>query len=71
MIDKMLASKARLTPETGYNLVGVDAFETEPGEELYLIDSFTSKSAAEKAKSEFALVNPKEVTYIYPAPGET
>jgi hypothetical protein len=69
-VKKRLAAKARMTPKSGHNLVGVDTFETEPGDELYLVDNFPSKEAAKAAMKKRLEADPKEVLHIYSAPSE-
>ena len=43
--------KLSLTPESGFNLVGIDPFEV-PGKKLYLIEHFDLYQEALKAKKE-------------------
>ena len=59
-----LHAKVRLTPDEGYNLVGVDDFE-EAGNELYLIDSFDTRVEAEQAMKTRKSEDADEVVYIY------
>ena len=44
-----LDDRARFTPKTGWNLVGVDTFAI-PGEQLYLISHHGKRAEAEAAK---------------------
>ena len=68
-ISTILAAKRRMTPKKGANLVGVDAFETEPGEELYLISHHPTREAAEEALTARKAKHADEVVYIY-GPGD-
>ena len=43
--------KIKLTPETGFNLVGIDYFE-EPGNQLYLVEHFEMYQDALNAKKD-------------------
>jgi len=48
-VERSIATRKSLTPEEGWNLVGVDAHE-EPGEELYLISYHDTRVEADAAK---------------------
>lgn len=54
--------KLALTPESGFNLVGIDPFEV-PGKKLYLIEHFDMYQDALKAKNERK--NPNEYLILY------
>ena len=54
--------KLSLTPESGFNLVGIDPFEV-PGKKLYLIEHFDLYQEALKAKKERK--NPDEYLILY------
>lgn len=54
--------KLLLTPESGFNLVGIDPFEI-PGKQLYLIEHFDMYQDALKAKKERK--NPDEYLILY------
>jgi hypothetical protein len=54
--------KARLTPESGFNLVGIDPFETR-GNQLYLIEHFECYQDALSAKK--SRKNPDEYLILY------
>lgn len=56
-------AKMEMVPSAGFNLVGVDTFEWDPGAELYFIAHFETREEAEKAQKERN--NPFERTYIY------
>lgn len=47
--DSFAKEKKKLTPENGFNLVGIDYFETPEGQ-LYLIDHFDLYQDALNAK---------------------
>lgn len=51
-----------LTPESGFNLVGIDPFESE-GNRLYLVDHFDMYQDALKAKK--GRKNPDEYIILY------
>ncbi|MBI1828722.1 MAG: hypothetical protein HY222_01625 [Thaumarchaeota archaeon] len=40
------------TPETGFNLVGIDCFEF-PGEKIYLIGHFDTREEAKKEQAKY------------------
>ena len=52
-------------PGKGYNVVGVDDYES-PGNELFLVGNFPTKSAAEKAKKAREKQAPGNKFYVYP-----
>lgn len=54
--------KIALTPESGFNLVGIDPFE-EPGKKLYLIEHFERYQEALEAKK--SRKNPDEYLILY------
>jgi hypothetical protein len=54
--------KLLLIPESGFNLVGIDPFET-PGKKLYFIEHFDLYQEALKAKKERK--NPDEYLILY------
>jgi hypothetical protein len=62
---KRWEAKARFKPETGWNLVGVDTYEREPGEELYLVGNYPTEGAANKAREQRLKSNPHEVLHVY------
>ena len=49
--DIFEGQKIKLTPETGFNLVGIDYFE-EPGNQLYLVEHFEMYQDALNAKKD-------------------
>ncbi len=63
-VEKMMAAKARFIPKDGYNVVGVDTYEREPGEELYLIGHFKDHGQAETARAKHA-ESSEDPVYIY------
>jgi len=63
-LDKRLAAKDEFTPDSGFNLVGMDDFE-DPGDELYLVGNFPSKNAAELARDVRLKDDPNEKLFIY------
>ena len=54
--------KIALTPESGFNLVGIDPFEG-PGKKLYLIEHFERYQEALEAKK--SRKNPDEYLILY------
>ena len=54
--------KLALTPESGFNLVGIDPFEI-PGKKLYFIEHFDLYQDALRAKKERS--NPDEYLILY------
>jgi hypothetical protein len=54
--------KITLTPEAGFNLVGIDPFETT-GKKLYLIEHFDRYQDALEAKK--SRKNPEEYLILY------
>lgn len=57
------SEKARLTPESGFNLVGIDPFESS-GNQLYLIEHFERYQDALNAKK--SRKNSDEYMILYP-----
>lgn len=49
-INGILENKKKFIPKSGYNLVGVDLFEIDPKDALFLVDHFDDRAGAEKAK---------------------
>ena len=58
--------KIKLTPENGFDLVGIDYF-AEPGNQLYLIEHFEMYQDALKAKKDRK--NPEEFFILYKGSG--
>jgi len=52
-----LEAKKAMTPETGYNVVGVDTFEP-PGEELFLVGHYDTWEEAEAVRKARASTTP-------------
>jgi hypothetical protein len=57
------SEKTRLTPESGFNLVGIDPFGPH-GSQLYLIEHFERYQDALNAKK--SRKNPDEYLILYP-----
>ena len=66
LFDRVQARVKEMTPKTGFNVVGVDKFET-PGEELYLVGHFALRSDAEKALLQKKKESPGDDYHIYAA----
>ena len=58
--------KAKLTPNTGFGLVGIDYFE-EPGNQLYLVEHFEMYQDALNAKKDRK--NQEEYFVLYKGTG--
>lgn len=58
--------KTKLTPDTGFDLVGIDYF-AEPGNQLYLVEHFEMYQDALNAKKERK--NPDEYFILYKGAG--
>ncbi|MCE2506834.1 MAG: hypothetical protein J4F36_10320 [Nitrosopumilaceae archaeon] len=58
--------KKRLTPDTGFDLIGIDYF-SEPGNQLYLVEHFEMYQEALNAKKERK--NPDEYFILYKGAG--
>ena len=67
MIDDLFEKEKKiLTPENGFNLVGIDYFE-DPDGQLYLIENFDMYQDALNAKK--IRKNPKEYFILYKGTG--
>ncbi len=60
--DNFKDERIKLTPEEGFNLVGIDYFES-PGNQLYIIEHFERYQDALNAKKERK--NPEEYYILY------
>ena len=65
--EKFKNEKIRLTPDTGFDLVGIDYF-AEPGNQLYLVEHFEMYQEALNAKKDRK--NPEEYFVLYKGTGE-
>ena len=61
--DMLEREKQKLTPESGFNLVGIDPFSSV-GNKLYLVEHFEKYQEALQAKKEKD--NPDEYLILYP-----
>ena len=61
-IDLYAEEKSRLTPESGFDLIGIDYF-AESGNQLYLVEHFEMYQEALKAKKDRE--NPDEYFILY------
>ena len=66
MNDELEKQKESLTPERGFNLVGIDYFEN-PNGQLYLIENFDMYQDALQAKKDRK--NPNEYFILYKGAG--
>lgn len=64
--DNFEKEKTRLTPDTGFDLIGIDYF-SEPGNQLYLVEHFEMYQDALNAKKERK--NPDEYFILYKGAG--
>ena len=64
--DKFQDEKVKLTPETGFDLIGIDYF-AEPGNQLYLVEHFEMYQDALNAKKDRK--NPEEYFILYKGTG--
>ncbi|MCE2614809.1 MAG: hypothetical protein LVO36_02775 [Nitrosopumilus sp. (ex Thoosa mismalolli)] len=60
--DSFAEEKKKLTPESGFDLIGIDYF-AEPGNQLYLVEHFEMYQDALKAKKDRK--NPDEYFILY------
>lgn len=60
------SQKIKLTPDSGFNLVGIDYF-TDPNGQLYLIEHFEKYQDALEAKKNRK--NPSDYFILYKGPG--
>ena len=60
--DSFAEEKKRLTPESGFDLIGIDYF-AEPGNQLYTVEHFEMYQDALKAKKDRK--NPDEYFILY------
>jgi hypothetical protein len=66
MLELMAADMDRHTPETGFNVVGIDDHEV-PGEQLYLISHHETLEEAERAATK-ARRGHGDAVYVYGPP---
>lgn len=64
-VKKALAEKAEFTPESGYNLVGLDDYGPPEEVGLYLVGHYEDKAAAEAEKAKREKANPDTKYFIY------
>lgn len=64
--DVLEKEKISLTPESGFNLVGIDPFEG-PGKQLYLVEHFDRYQDALQSKKQRK--NENEYYILYKGPG--
>lgn len=63
-IERIEAERRALTPETGFNVVGVDRFEL-PGEAAYLVSHHDTRAEAEAVAKRMKRENPDDDFHIY------
>ena len=66
-VEKALKEKKKMTPETGYNLVGLETFGSPEEQGLYFISHFEEESEAEAEKTKREKEHPGEKYYVYSA----
>ena len=64
--DNFQEEKKKLTPDSGFDLIGIDYF-SEPGNQLYLVEHFEMYQDALNAKKERK--NPDEYFVLYKGAG--
>lgn len=64
-LERRLAAKKRLTPRDGYNLVVVDAFESDPDSELALVAHFDDRAEAQRELARLSGLHPHARYYLY------
>lgn len=60
-----LERKAALTPESGFNIVGIDTFGDPDDQGPFLVNHFEKREDAEKEKAAQEKADPDTVFYIY------
>lgn len=53
-LDRALARKKAMYPKTGFRVVGVDSFESDPDLELYMVGDYETREEAEAVVAEKA-----------------
>lgn len=64
-VRKALEEKAAMTPETGYNLVGLDDFGLPEDQGLYLIGNFATEGEANREMARRKEENPSGKYFVY------
>ena len=64
-LKKMLELKRKMTPTEGFNVVGVDDFESD-GLGLYLVGHYKTEDEAKQSKARHEKTT-EDATYIYSA----
>lgn len=65
-IERIEAERRALTPETGFNVVGVDRFEL-PGEAAYLVSHHATRAEADAVATRMKRENPADDFHVYEA----
>jgi hypothetical protein len=64
MLDKILEAKKRVTPEQGFNVVGIDTYEM-PGEEPFVIGHYDTVEEANAMVTAYKQSYPDTPVYVY------
>lgn len=67
--EQRMAMKAKLIPETGFNLVEVDNYAREIDDELELLAHYDTAEEAAAEKAELLAEDPTRILYIYDKDG--
>lgn len=67
-IERALKQIEEMTPESGFNLVGLDDYGPPDEQGLYFIANFSSQEEAEAEKAKREKANPDVNYYVYGAP---
>ena len=65
-IERIEAERRSLTPETGFNVIGVDRFEL-PGEAAYLVSHHATRAEAEAVAKRMKRESPADAFHVYQA----
>ncbi len=64
-IDARHEAMQAMIPKSGFNLVGLDDFERDPADELFLIGHFDTQEEAEAARADRLKSSPGLKMYVY------
>jgi len=68
MLKEAIENMAAFVPVDGFNVVGVDDFES-PGEQLYLVEHVDTEKEAQEVLNAFKTHHPEVEAYIYAPKG--
>ena len=64
-MKEALDQQAELTPEEGFNLVGIDTYGDPDEQGPYIVNHYDTREAAEKSKAAREKDDPETTFYIY------